>query len=670
MTANWWKDGADKAENVWSHIKTLEMRQRTRVSRDFVNEKIYASSVGMERGFGDKMRGGFMPAELNFTRTIIDALVARVGNDRPAVKHASDGADWCQRRQAKQFDKVIEGEIEALEIPAMGPMVMRDALVTRGGVGMVTADNGQIVADRVPCEELIHDERESRYGKPRQMHRVMRYSKEVLAEKFDGGSKMRAIIENAPPPQRRPNDIETGGESESGMVECATSWHLPSGTEEAAESDKKTDGKRVISVPSPGGILLAEDYRRDHFPFAVLRWSPPRRGYWGASLVDELASLQFKVNEVARDLMQNIYFTSAVKVITRRGANIEKKHVPGKAPHFIEVEAIGADLEWKAPDGFSAAQFQFLQWLIQQMFEVSGVSQLMAQGKNSLGAGASGAALNEVYQQDSERFSQLEQAYARWWCDMGRLIMEAAQDLAEDEGFRETEVRWSKGNVLQKIKWKDVDLDSDRFELHLEPSGFMPQTRAGKMQAIEQLIANGMVDPKWATSLIDYPDLKRAQMVQNAPLEWCLWAMEEIADCELKGGDQAGGDDELGEGDSTNESEAEIDEDKSRPIPAPDPHMDLDLAMSVAKASYQIAVTEGTPEPILARYLEFMDALDAEKQKLSSGAPAMPAGPPAPMGGMPGPMPPGAPPMPMNTPGIDPMQPPGGAPMLPPGPMA
>src|SRR5690606_41362717 len=140
----------------------------------------------------------------------------------------------------------------------------------------------------------------------------------------------------------------------------------------------------------------------------------------GASLVADLAGLRFKVNEVARDLMRNIYFTSALKVAVRRGANVNKKHVAGKRPHFIEVDAIGSDLQWLAPDGFSVAQFQFLQWLIQQMFEVSGVSQLMAQGKNTLGAGASGAALNEAWVQDSERFSQFSTAITDFQRAVGR----------------------------------------------------------------------------------------------------------------------------------------------------------------------------------------------------------------------------------------------------------
>ncbi len=628
MSKAWWDAGEDRAAQIWSLLETLETRQRARDGRNFVNEKIYGGSIGIGRGVSEN-HGGFMPAALNYTRTIVDALVARVGNGRPAVRYAADGASWSQRRKAKQYDRVIEGEAEALGFAQMGPMVLRDCLVTSGGIGMVTADCGRIVADRVPCEELRFPDYEARYGKPRQMHRVMRYAKEVLAEKFDG--KARDAIENAPAPKARPNDLEMGGISESAMVEVAMSWHLPSSD---GEGKKATDGRYVISIPG-GATLDVTDYKRSKFPIAVLRWSQPRRGYWGASLVDELAELQFKVNEIAHNLQQNVYFTSALKVAVRRGAQIPKKHLAGKKPHFFEVDAIGSDVQWIAPDGFSLAQFQFLQWHIQQMFEISGVSQLMAQGKNPLGAGASGAALNEVYEQDSERFSQLEQGYARWWCDMGELVLEAARDLADDAGFRETEVRWGKNNVLHKIKWADVDLEADRFELHLEPSGYMPQTRAGKMQAVEQLVMNGMLDPKWAASLVDYPDLKRAQMVQNAPLEWCLWAMEQVTDAELT------------------EDDSEVDEGKSATVPAPDPHMDLELAMAVGKAAYQIAVTEGTPEPILARFVSFIDSVDAEKKKLATGAPPPPPPdvmgmpPMDPMAGAPvDPMAAGLPPMP------------------------
>lgn len=594
MSAGWWKDETDPASQVWAHIRALETRQRTRISRNFINEKIYGNSVGIDRSSGN---GGFMPADLNFTRAIVDALVARLGNDRPAVHYPADGAEWTARRRAREYDKVIEGFLESQSIPAMAPLVLRDALVTSGGIGIVEAHDGQLVADRVPCEELFFDERESRYGKPRQMHRVMRYSKEVLAERFP---KKRAAIEQAPAPVARHNDFEALTGDPGTMVEVATSWHLPS-------KKGAKDGRRLITIPGvPDGVLDDTPYKRSKFPIAVLRWSPPRRGYWGASLVDELAALQYKVNEVARDLMANIYFTSSLKVAVRRNANIEKKTLAGKKPHFVEMDAPG-DIQWLAPDGFSLAQFQFLQWLIQQMYAVSGTNELMVQGKNTLGAGASGAALNEVYQQDSERFSQLEQACARWWCDMAELGLEAARDLAEDEDFAKSEMAWPKKGVIQRVKWPKPH-DDEEFRLSLEASGFMPNTRGGKMQAIEQLIANGMIDPKWATSLIEYPDLKRAQMVQNSAVETALWAMDEIADCELN-------------------PDEEVDLAKSKPVPAPDPHMDLDFTMSVAKAFYNNSIREGDPHAVTARYLQFIDALDAEMKKAAKGAPA-PAGPP------------------------------------------
>jgi hypothetical protein len=620
--ATWWKEKADRAANITSHLKSLEMQQRLRTSRDYINERIY-SGVASSAPSSTEQLGGFMPAELNFTRTIVDALVARVGNDRPAVKYSANGASWKQRRKAKQFEKVIEGNFECLDVYAKTPLCLRDCLMSRGAVMMVVPDGGKIVADRIPAEELYFDERESRYGDPRQMHRVMSVSKEVLAEKFPA---FRDVIWNAPPPPPRPNDPERSSNGDSGMTEVRMSWHLPS-----AEGAK--DGLYVVSIHNQ--VLEESPYERDHYPVAFLKWAPPRRGFWGSSLVDELAALQFKVNEVARDLMQNIYFTSALKIAVRRGADIAKKKLVGKKPHYIEQDAPG-DVQWLAPDGFSQAQFQFLQWLIAQMFEVSGVSQLMAQGKNMLGAGASGAALNEVYEQDSERFSQLEQSYARFHRDIARLVLEAAQDLSEDKEFRHSKIRWNRGNVMQEIEWADVDLDADRFELHLEASGYMPSSRAGKIQAVEQLAMNGWIEPSWVTTLLDFPDLKRALMVKNAPVEWALWAMEAIADAEL------------------NDDESEVIADKSATIPAPDPHIDLTFTMGVAKAAYNQHMVEQAPQPILDRFLSFMDALDAEMAKKNQGslapapaAPAMdpaamgmPAPPPDPMAMAPAPMPP------------------------------
>lgn len=601
MSAGWWKkEGKDVASEIWAHLDQLETRQRSRVSRDYINELIYSGGVGV-RGKPAEGFGGFNAADMNFTRSIVDTMVARIANDRPAVKYAATGASWKQRRTAKQRDKVVEGFLESSGMAEKGPMALRDCLMTRGGVIGVEGSDGRIVADRFPCEELFHDERESRYGEPRSMHRVMRASKEVLAAKFKSKA---GLIMAAPPPKARPNDIEWSSSGmDSGMCDVAISHHLPS-------KKGAGDGRRIISLAN--AVLLEEEYKRPTFPYAIIRYSPPRRGFWGNSLVDELAQLQFKVNEVAGDLQRNIYFTSAVKVLQRRGANIAKKTVSGKVPHFIDVDAIGADLQWAAPDGFSMAQFNFLQWLIAQMYEVSRVSQLTAAGKNPLGAGASGAALDAQYDIENEGHSQLERAYAQLWCDVARLGLEAAQDMAEDEGFRQSEMRWQHGNAIQQVKWADVDLDDDQFELHLEASGFLPSSRVGKMRAVESLVAAGMIDPKWATSLLDFPDLKNATAIQNAPVETALWVMGELEDAELS------------------EDETEVDEDKSAPIPAPDPHDDLEFLMGVAKAVHAIKKTEKAPAPILARFVTYMDTLQAEMDKLkpaSTGQVAPPADP-------------------------------------------
>jgi hypothetical protein len=258
------------------------------------------------------------------------------------------------------------------------------------------------------------------------------------------------------------------------------------------------------------------------------------------------------------------------------------------------------------------------------MYEVSRVSQLTAAGKNPLGAGASGAALDAQYDIENEGHSQLELGYARFWCDVGRLCLEAAQDMAEDEEFLDSELHWGSGSSLQTKRWRDImadlDVEGDSFELHLEASGFLPSTRVGKIRAVEQLVANGFIDPKWAGSLMaDFPDLKRAMLVENAPVEWVLWAMDKIADAEL------------------NEDETEVIEDKSAPIPAPDPHLDLDWVMGVAKAVYLNQMSEDDPQPILDRYTNFIDSVDAEMKKLKPAAPAPMPGDPMAMGGAPPP---------------------------------
>lgn len=639
QAAHWWMlEGEAQAPALWQHVEALEQREQRRIARDLVNEAIYASNVSAGRRSADIVALfrtlGFQAADLNFTRQIVDALVARIGNNQPAIRVAADGADWTQRRQAKLLDKVIGGELEQLDVMHDAPLALRGALVTRAGAYKVMPHNGDIVGDRIPINELLVDEREARYGRPRQLHHVKQVAREVLGRDYPEAA---GVIANAEAARKRQGEDEfsaLGGQTN--MIDVCESWHLPSHKE-------ASDGVRVISIRER--VLSRDPWKRPRFPVAFLRWSPPPRGYWGSSLVDELAALQFKVNEIARDLMRNIYFTSSLAVLTRRSADIAKKKLAGKEPYVVEVDNPG-DVQWQAPDGFSPAQFQFLQWLIQQMYEVSGVSQLMAQSKNPLGAGASGAALAEFYDIESERFSQLEMAYARFWRQIGELVVDAAKDLSQEKDFRKREVRWVKRGVIERVRWVDINtgaLDDDRYQLRLEAAGYLPKTRAGKMQAIEQLIANGFLDPLWAPALIDFPDLEQANMIRSAPVDYAISCMEQVLDCEI-------------------DADGDVDEEKSEPVPTPDPDANLELLMAVAKALKLQQLAERSPSGVIERCAQWCELVDAALKKAAPPpAPAMPPGPPgmamnpmaAPMGPPPGPPmagPPGMAPDPAGMP--------------------
>lgn len=609
----WWNGSGDAAA-LWTVIRGLKADHASQIRHDRINRRIYSSRIGQETVSRSAEAAtalakvaGFVPADLNFTRPIVDALHARVGNNRPAVKHAADGASWTQRRKARQLDKVIEGSTEQLKIRPKAALCLRESLVVRGGALEIMGANGKIVTDRVPCEELLFDFEEARYGEPRQMHRLMSVSKDVLKARFPGHAD---AIDNAKPSSEPLMEGRSSSSRRNSMVEVAKSWHLPS-------KDGGSDGLFVISIDAT--ILHHAPWKRDRYPIAFMKGSAPAEGFWPASLVDDLANLQYQVNSLFRRMQENAHHCASVKIQTRRGAEIQKSHLVGLKPHHYEVENPG-DAIWHVPEPFPPSYLQFLEFQIRQMHEVSGVSQLMTQSKNPLGAGASGAALAEFYDIESERFSHLEQGYADFWVDISQLIIDAARDLADDDEFKKSEVKWSKQNVLHRIKWEDVDLEEDQYELHLEASGFLPNTRAGKMQAIEQLIAAGFLDPKWAMSLLDFPDLKQAQMVQNSPIETALWAVEEVCDVELT------------------EDESAVDEKKSAPMPAPDPNWDLDLNMAIAKAVYQQKVREKVPPPVRDRLLAWIDTIDAAIKSAQSGAPA-PA--PMPMGMAP----PGAPPM-------------------------
>jgi len=189
-------------------------------------------------------------------------------------------------------------------------------------------------------------------------------------------------------------------------------------------------------------------------------------------------------------------------------------------------------------------------------------------------------------------------------------------------------VSWKGRDAIQKLDYSKVALKEGTYRLRIEPQGFIPDTKAGKIAVVEQLAKAGVI-PQWLVPMLfDEPDLNEANRLMLSPIKNALRKMELL-----------------------------MDEDK--PMPMPEQYNDVELELHVVVAYYNWVQCEEAPESVQERFRQYADlATDAVKKKtpppmpnampmapaeqpLPGGVPLMPQGP------VPQPTPIGAPPLAM-----------------------
>jgi hypothetical protein len=615
--SRWWttQGDAETASAAWGWIDNLRQRTRTENAIDLIHEAIYegrplgSSTSGLEAQTLNHLRQQkSAPANLNITRSMVDTVTARLSKRRPMAAISAEDAGWTEKLFGKRASRVLRRKLGHATVERMKPQIIRDACIRGTGIAKVVRVGGDVTVERVPRHEIVIDPREARYGFPRTIAQVKSYPKDVLREEFpEYSDEIDKASDYDADGRWSPEEYDTPHEGDH--VEVGELFHLPS-------APNAKDGRHVITFR--GCVLLDEPWTRPRHPYACLHWSPPVRGFWGHGLVEDLTGIQAKVNDIARDIQEALYYGAMLKIFLPKSGGTDKRQLRARHPVVIEYE--GAIPTYLAPNPVSQQQIQFLEWLINKAYEISGISQLSASSKNPLGSNASGKALDTMYDIESDRFSTVEIAQATFICDLGQLLVDEAQALSADAGDskRSGIKRSDLAPWIREIDWKKVKIDEGEYHLTIEAINFLPDTRAGKLAAIAELAKAGLItDPKIIMSQFDEPDMQRMYRSELGALNNLYRIMEGLADPDVPF--------------------IEI---------APQPHIDLKRGLEMAKGELNDAEADGAPEEILERYRKWLGLCEAEKNKAATAANANMG--PATAGGMAPGM--GAPPMNGNGP--------------------
>lgn len=631
--------------SVVGYVRRLESAWTRHDIFDRLFDALYAnrSLRSYHRALSVLDSAGYALGRLQVTTSIVDTFVSRFAKRRPHPMLVVDEAEWTQKQRAIEFRRFLDGKMRETEVDRLSDVCLGDSC--RRGTGVLYVDDGEddVVVEHVHRWELYVDPYEARGGEQavRQMHRVRRFAREVLSEQYP---QCRAAIASAPPSRMRPGEtgteewtLPTGFYDRADVVDVYESWHLPSAPDAG-------DGRRARCLE--GATLCYEAWDCERFPFAILRRHLRPFGFWGQGDVERLAPLQHDINLIARDLQQNIEAGGKLYLFTGGGGDqIPTEKLTGVKPMRVRG-ALPGQVQFLAPNAIAPAHQQILDSRIEYAYRFSGVADWSATSRSPLGAGASGIAIDTMEDLQSDRHAAFEQRFAHWRCDVAQLVLDAAHRVAEriraqgkaGDEKRKYEAVWMEAGTLRRIAYDDVALDEGSYRVEVEPTSYLPSTRAGKLAALKELVSNGYV-PQWAAAAsFEEPDVAHVNRIVLAKYHNAERMMQELGD-----------------------------PDRYPMPPVPEPYHDPDLLLAFAVAYYNRAQCDRAPDEVLLRYGAFIDLCTyAKQQGQASVGGAEIQGPqaltPPSAAAMPGMTPPGA--------GLPPTMVPGGAPtVLPPTPM-
>lgn len=516
----WWKAGSKKelCEQLLDTAGYLKTNQNYRQRQASIHARMYGN-IPLSNFAGQKFTNlgnsnNNLPVDrptMNIVQSCIDTLVSRLTQSKPKPTFLTDNANYKQRNLAEQLNQFIAGEFYQTKAYELGEMIFRDAAILGDGLLKVYRnDEDKVSLDRVLLTELYVDPNDAFYGKPRSMYHLKLVDRSVLKGLFP---EDKATIGRAE--QAYPDDSGDSSKTISDQVMVVEAWHLPSGSEAG-------DGKHVIACTS--GLILEEEYDKDDFPFVRMPYSPRLVGLWSQGISEQLAGTQIEINKLLITISRSINLVGVPRVFVEDGSKVVKAHLNNEIGSIITYR--GTKPEYEVAPCVPVELYQQLQRLVDYGYQQCGISQLSAEGKKPSGLN-SGEAIRSYDDLQSDRFAAISKRYQEFYKDLAYKMLDIACDIAEDTGKYQTVYPDKDGT--REINLPDVKiLVEDPFVIQCYDESSLPRDPAGRRQEIVEMMQSGLITPQEGRRLLNFPDLKQQEKLQNAPEERILKMLDSI----------------------------------------------------------------------------------------------------------------------------------------------
>jgi hypothetical protein len=506
----WWdrrlvKSHAEIASLVWARVDRSGARTTKLDLRDRIYEAVYHGRPLSDRGREEVAaivttgpNGDSRRLNINVTQSKVDAITSRMSKHRVFPVIGVQGAPYTEGLHAREATQALRAKLKTADVIRAKPATIRGCLIRGTSAMGVRAEGGDVLVEDVPRRELVVGDKDAAEGKPRNIVRVQSMALEVACARWPDH---RADLERDATPRDESTAWERAvsiSDAEDLRVTVATAHHLPSG-------NGTRDGR--LTVCTRDCVLEDREWKHPRFPYAFWHWIPPTTGFWGQALVEVLLGIQADINDTARDIRENLRWGSGLIVFNPRGSNVPNAHLSGRQPRVVEYD--GQQPHHVAPMPVSPQQFQFFERLISLADDLSGLAKDYSTGTTQLGANVSGRAVQMLDDIQSDRFAMFQQVDTAAMLDLGWALFDCARDLEEASRTGQLAKDVQLAEWIDDFDWRRVDPEKG-YRLEFEPENFIPSTRSGRLAAINEVGATGLVsDPDAMLDAFDEPDMQR-----------------------------------------------------------------------------------------------------------------------------------------------------------------
>ncbi len=585
---NWWLEKPeDLHKTVEPRVASIEAAQSRRRLVYLRYSRMYGNfeSLGFPAiGRGANSQESSNKVVVNVIQSVVDAAAAKIAKDLPKVSFVTTGCDdYFLKLRAINLTKYMAALFKEIKLYENSETVFRDACVLGTGYMRLYEEDKEIKSEWVFSDEIRVDELDGWKQKPRSMHRVNLVPRDELIMRYP--DKTEEIMGAQAAMQGK-----TGYLSTIDIVRVIESWHLPL-------ADDTEDGLHCITIAN--ATLLAEPYKKDYFPIVAFRWMPKPLGFFGRSITEEILTIQVEINKILKTIQQSQELAAIPFILVENSSQVSED-VLLENTIMRMVPYSGTPPTVVSPTALSQEVYEHLNSLIQWAFQIVGLSQTSASGMKPAGVD-SAVAIREVSDIETGRFAMVANRWEQFFVDAAHILVDISRDLYMENP--ELSVTFQEKKILKEIKWKDVDLKDNPFDITTFPTSSLPDTPAGRMQTISEYIQSGWISKERGMELLNLdPDLEEEINLQTGSLRLTeKWLSEMVEEGMYH---------------------------------RPDPLMNLQLAKDTAQAAYAMLVHDECPEDRVQLVRDFINEC---VELLTPPTPPQP--PPQPQG-QPGPLPP------------------------------